>query len=329
MFLNLARITVLFLLMAILSAPADAVVEDPYDLLPKDNVVSGWSKDGDGFFYYPRNIGSALGAHAGDVVNDYGIISLLSQYYMFEMNQIEIRIFEMETGQDAFGLYSVFSDIEAEAEEGEIIYTDPELEPGRTVNPEMRWNGDSELDLLGDHYYIRMIAESDSYKMDLLKFAAKIQKKFDIVGGTLDNDKPLNRDDKVYGSDRLIGGYNALGLYFPVGPFDLLLLGEDDVRCMMAEYRLSPGKVFRQVVVEYPDEQIAKEGYKAFTDWVDDFYYVKRLNIVDSLKTVYGVDEKENYFAGFNDGIYMRLFFGFENADDAKTIVAGYKEKGR
>jgi hypothetical protein len=324
--LNLARTMLPVLVAAFLMTPSMALVEDPYDLLPKDNAVSGWLKQGEELYYYPRNLDQLLGSFAADIANDYGVISVLSQFYTYDMNQLEIRIYEMGTGQDAFGLYSVFSDIGSEAGEGEVVYMDPEIEPSRTVTPEMRWNGDTELELLGDYYFIQLIADKNTDKMTLLKFASKIQGKFDIIGGTLDNSRALDADNKVFGSERLIGGYHALGLYFPVGHFDPLLLEGDGARCIMAEYRITPGTVYEQIVVEYPDERSAREAYKAFGEWADDFNYVRRLNVVDSMHAVYAVNEDDFYFAGFRDGSLMRLLTGFEDIDVLKETVAGFKE---
>ncbi len=327
--LSLARTMLSVIVAAFLMTPSMALVEDPYDLLPKDNSVSGWVKQGDDLYYYPRNLDGLLGAFAADIANDYGIISVLSQFYMYDLNQLEVRVYEMETRQDAFGLYSVFADIESEAGEGEVVYNDPEIEPSRTVNPEMRWNGDEELELLGDHYFIQLIADENTDKLTLLKFASKIQGKFDIIGGSLVDSAALDSDNKVFGSERLIGGYHALGLYFPVGRLDPLLLEDDDTRCIMAEYRIAPGTIYEQIVVEYPDERSAQEAYKAFGDWADDFNYVRRLNVVDSMHAVYAVNEDDHYFAGFRDGRLMRLLTGFEDIDVLKETVAGFKENAK
>ena len=317
-------ISLIALMILLITPAAFAVVDEPEDLLPRDNVVGVWQKDDTGLYFYDYSLGRILGEEVAGIVEEYGFLSLYSQYYYEDLNYMEFRIFELDSPEEAFGLYSIFPDIPRDPGEVEIIFGNFELKLGLSSTPEMCWINETEMLLLGDNFIVQMIAEDEGYKLDMLTFALKIQAKFDILGGELGNIDSLERDDRIHGAERLIAGYETLNLYMRIGNFDPFLLGEEDVRCIMADYRSEVGRIFRQLVVEYPDEELAKEGYAAFKNWIDGFYFIRRQNIIDSHNSYYAIDENEKYMGGFRDGRFLRVFFGFEDIDELRDIISGY-----
>lgn len=325
--MKLGYIRVIFIIALMISQitpAAFAVVDEPEDLLPRDNVVGVWQKDDAGLYFYDYSLDRVLGDRVAGIVEEYGFLSLYSQYYNEGLNYIEFRIFELDSPEEAFGLYSIFPDIPRDPEEGEIIFEDFELKLGLSSTPEMRWINETEMLMLGDNFMVQMIAEDEGYKLDMLTFAVKIQPKFDVLGGNLGNIDSMERDDRIHGTQKLIAGYETLSLYMRIGNFDPFLLGEEDVRCIMADYRSEVGRIFRQLVVEYPDEELAKEGYSAFKNWIDGFYFIQRQNIIDTLNSYYAIDENEKYMGGFRDGRFLRVFFGFEDIDELRDIISEY-----
>lgn len=317
----------LLTLVMILQSPgvALAAVDEPEDLLPGDNVVGLWRMNDDGLYFYEYSLDRVIDEEMADIVLEYGFVSLFSRFYMQDLNEIECRVFEMENAEQAFGLYSILADILPDVEEIEFLFEGEGLKLGRSSTPEMRWYGTNELQLLGDNYVIQIIGDTEGLDFEFLSFAVKIQAKFDVSGGDLGDPYPLDRDDKIAGSQKLIGGYNTLELYMMVGNFDPFLIYEDGVRCIMGDYRLSPGEYFRQIVVEYPDEELAKEGFAAFKNWIDGFYYLRRKKVIDALGSYYAVNEKDKYMGGFMDGKYLRVFYGFNELDDLKDIISDYR----
>jgi len=326
--MRLGYIHILLLtLVMILQSPgvALAVVDEPEDLLPGSNVVELWQWNDDGLYFYKNSLDRVIGEDLAEIVLEYGFISLFSRFYMQDLSEIECRVFEMESAEKAYGLYSILVDIHPDVEESEFTFEGEDFKPGWSSTTEMRWQGTKELQLLGDNYVIQIISDEEGLDLDFLLFAVKIQAKFDESGGELGDPYSLDRDDKIAGSEKLIGGYNTLGLYMMVGNFDPFLIHEDGVRCIMADYRLNPGEYFSQIVVEYPDEELAEEGFAAFKNWIDGFYYLRRKKVIDALGSYYAVNEKDLYMGGFMDGKYLRIFYGFKDLDDLKDIISDYR----
>ena len=321
------KILCLTIMLGILLGGTAVAVEDPIDLLPRDHEVGSWAKDGPDATFFSSGLDKVLGDNVHRVVLDYGFVSLISQYYVLDTARIEVRIYEMESPEQAYGLYSVFSDIEPKFEGPGIALQENEITKAFSVPQEMRIVSDDEVYLVGDNYFVWLYLYETGHPIDVIQFANKIQAKFDAMGGSLSGIKPLERDDKIYGSERLIGGYNALGLYLQIGYFDPFLLGREGVKCVQADYRLKVGKLFRQIVISYPDEDVSKEAYDSFRNWVEDFNYLKRVNYADSLGSIVAENENRHYLAGFRDGLYLRVFYGFDTLGDLKTVLAGYMRR--
>jgi len=317
----------LVILLVILLAVTALAVDDPVDLLPRDHEVGSWVKDGPEGVYFGFSLDRILDDNVRRVVEDYGLASLLSQYYILDSDHIEIRIYEMTSPEQAYGLYSVFADIEPKPEDTGISIQEKDITKTRTVPQEMYVVSETEVYLLGDNFFVWIFAYQPGHPIDLMMFANKIQNKFNSAGGNISGMKPLEREDKIFGSERLIGGYNALGLYLQVGNFDPFLLGQEGVRCLQADYRLKSGKLFRQLVISYPDEEVSKQAYSAFTKWTEDFNYLKRVNYADTIGSVVAKSEDGRYIAGFRDGVYLRVFYSFESLDEVKTILASYMRR--
>ena len=324
--LGYIHILLVTLVMVILSpGVAFAAVDEPEDLLPGNNVVGLWQWNDEGLYFYENSLDRVIDEDMAEIVLEYGFKSLFSRFYMQDLNQIEFRVFEMESADQAFGLFSIFADMHPDLEESEFTFEGMDLNPGRSSTPEMRWRGTKELQLLGDNYVVQIIGDTEGLDFEFLSFAVKIQAKFDVSGGELANPYPLDREDQIAGSEKLIGGYKILELYMMVGNFDPFLMNEDGVRCIMGDYRLNPGEYFRQIVVEYPDEELAKEGFAAFKNWIDGFYYLRRKKVIDALGSYYAVNEQDQYMGGFVDGKYLRVFCGFNDLDDLKDIISDYQ----
>ncbi len=318
---------ILAALAMLLMLPASAQDDDIYNLMPADREVGSWVKDGPDAVYFDFSLSRILDDNVVKVVREYGFVQLLSQYYVLDQAHVEIRIYQMSSAMDAYGLYSVYADINPETEGQEIVIEDRTIGSTSTINQEMRVISDKEIHLIGDDYFVWIHASEVGHKMDLLMFANKIQLKFKIIGANVEGLQVLERKDKVYGSDRIIGGYNTLDLYFPVGQFDPFLLGEKGVVCLQGDYRLGSGKIFRQLVFEYPDEDMAKTAYKKFADWTDDYALIKRLNYTDSIGSIVAETEDELFLAGFRDKMYLRVFHGFDDLNQLKTVLAGYARR--
>jgi hypothetical protein len=316
----------LSMVMAIALLPICAwAVDDPMDLLPKDHEISSWVMAGPEAYYYPSTLERILDDKTAAIVNDYDLDNLLSQYYTSGEDQIEVMIFTMSDPEQAYGLFSVFGDIRPETTDQDIVVENIKLSKPETVNKEMRVVSDKEVHLIGDHFFVRILTPDDAHQMDLIYFANKIQQKFDRTGAVVPGTKVLESKQKIFGTERVIGGYHALALYLPVGNFDPFLLGEDGVRCLQADYRLTPGTMYRQLVFEYPDIATAKKAYEAFTEWTEHFGDLKRINYADAIGTVVAENEDGQYIAGFRDGKYLRVFHGLDSMSDLGEVIAQYK----
>ena len=324
---TVSRILPLAIIFAFLLAATATADDDIYKMLPRNHEVGSWVKDGPEALFFDFSLGRILDDRVVNVIDDYGFERMLSQYYSLDDDLIEMRIYEMSSSEQVYGLYSVFGDIQPNPEGAEIIIQDPDLKITHSVSREMRVVSDNEIHLLGDNYFIWVFAYQNGHRLDLLLFANKIQSKFDVVGVTLTGTKPLQSDDKIFGTERLIGGYDSLGLYFQVGHFDPFLLDEEDVRCLQADYRLKPGRLYRQLLFEYPDEDMSRVAYDAFTEWVDDYNFLRRLNYADSIGSVVAENESERYIGGFRDGPLLRIFYGFEDLDDVRKMLRSYARK--
>ncbi|MCX6579091.1 MAG: hypothetical protein NT166_02785 [Candidatus Aminicenantes bacterium] len=229
---------------------------------PPDGFAGGWQKK-EPVREFDRN---GLYGHidgGSELFLEFGFENLQVQTYRSNSDDIAVEVYRMDIPQSALGIYLLKCGKETPV-------------PGIPV----RNTGDyNQIMLLHGNYFL--IVNNLAGKSSLLPVMVQ------LAGETLkllpgDKEKnpgfsqlfsPLPLENRVAGSELLVRGYYSLQSIYTLGEGDILLL-ENKIFGVTAQYKNKNGGDYNLLVVRYPDEAYARKAFANLRANLDSYIKV-------------------------------------------------------
>lgn len=221
-----------------------------FDYLPESNFLGGWFATDNAILLHPSEAAYLVGSDY-QLLREYNLVWYATETYSNFNDELTIELFEFDSGNDAYGFYSLSPIPYAETDPETGLVEDPYGVPPPTKIDTIRLIGTEFLEGHKGRFYFRI--RQPDYPETLIQAGTYLL--MNLPGTAMPSDMVsiLPADDRVMGTEKYFKGPIALDLLLQWNEDDVLGFDEYEWEAVAAEYRLGGGEYYLLVIARYDD----------------------------------------------------------------------------
>jgi hypothetical protein len=228
------------------------------DLMPADNVVGDWRRDGDRLVFRGAELYGHINGGA-EVFLELGFDRLEVQRFSSELGELVVELYQMNDPVAALGIYLAKCGTE---------HSDPGLADRHTVGP-------TQLQMVRGAVYLSVnsFAAGRDLGVELVDVARYLAERLPAAEADWVFE-PLPKEHRVPGSERVIRGRYTFEALYTLGEGDVLGLADGGLTAVAAQYRDAAAEPHSLVLVPYPDAASAEHALESLLTSLDPYLEV-------------------------------------------------------